>query len=184
LNLPTSQQSCHNYSLLPQEQVPEDNCLMCTYCILLASHFASSERQYILKTLGRSAFAWPRMRRPIAPPPSPLPPRSLLRNTELVDSLLDNKRSYPGQQSQTSVDLTVGVKRLACASCSLTLFYAVPTRPSNHEETVQVNLTLRKQRGKETAFFAFADTVTAKAFNRENECHGWLGIKYQDRPQQ
>jgi len=51
-------------------------------------------------------------------------------------------------------------------------------------EYLQVNLTLRKQRGKETAFFAFADTVTAKAFNRENECHGWLGIKYQDRPQQ
>ena len=48
----------------------------------------------------------------------------------------------------------------------------------------QVNLTLRKQRGKDTAFFAFADTVTAKAFNRENECHGWLGIKYQDQPQQ
>ena len=49
---------------------------------------------------------------------------------------------------------------------------------------MQVNLTLRKQRGKDTAFFAFADTVTAKAFMRDNECHGWLGIKYQDSPRQ
>lgn len=43
-------------------------------------------------------------------------------------------------------------------------------------------LTLRKARGTSTAFFAFADTVVAKAFNRANECHGWLGIKYQAQP--
>lgn len=46
-------------------------------------------------------------------------------------------------------------------------------------EYLQCNLTLRKQRGNDTAFFAFSDTVVAKAFNRDNECHGWLGIKYQ-----
>lgn len=41
-------------------------------------------------------------------------------------------------------------------------------------EYLQCNLTLRKERGKNTAFFAFADTVVAKAYGRDNECHGWL----------
>lgn len=49
-------------------------------------------------------------------------------------------------------------------------------------EYLQCNLTLRNSRGKDTSFFAFADTVVAKAFNRKNECHGWLGIKYQSKP--
>ena len=49
-------------------------------------------------------------------------------------------------------------------------------------EYLQCNLTLRKQRGGDTAFFAFSDTVVAKAFNRDNECHGWLGIKFQSTP--
>ncbi len=49
-------------------------------------------------------------------------------------------------------------------------------------EYLQCFLTLKSARGKDTAFFAFADTVVAKAFGRDNECHGWLGIKYQSRP--
>ena len=49
-------------------------------------------------------------------------------------------------------------------------------------EYLQCFLTLKTARGKDTAFFAFADTVVAKAFGRDNECHGWLGIKYQSRP--
>jgi hypothetical protein len=49
-------------------------------------------------------------------------------------------------------------------------------------EYLQTNLTLRKERGNDTAFFAFADTVVAKAYNRDNECHGWLGLKYQSEP--
>jgi hypothetical protein len=49
-------------------------------------------------------------------------------------------------------------------------------------EFLQCKLTLRKQRGDQTQFFAFADTLTTKAFNRDNECHGWLGIKYQTAP--
>jgi uncharacterized membrane protein YgcG len=43
-------------------------------------------------------------------------------------------------------------------------------------------LNLRKQRGRSTAFFAFADTVVARAFGRDNECHGWFGIKFQPAP--
>ncbi len=38
-------------------------------------------------------------------------------------------------------------------------------------------------RGKTTAFFTFADTVSARNFRGNNECHGWLGIKFQPRPQ-
>ena len=49
-------------------------------------------------------------------------------------------------------------------------------------EYLSCSLNLRKQRGKNTAFFAFADTVVARAFGRNNECHGWLGVKFQPRP--
>lgn len=37
-------------------------------------------------------------------------------------------------------------------------------------------------RGDNTAFFAFADTVVARSFKGGNECHGWMGIKFQSRP--
>lgn len=50
-------------------------------------------------------------------------------------------------------------------------------------EYLQCSLTLKKARGANTQFFAFADTVVAKAFNRDNECHGWIGIKYQTAPE-
>ena len=49
-------------------------------------------------------------------------------------------------------------------------------------EYLQCSLTLRKQRGDNTCFFAFADTVVARAFGKRNECHGWLGIKFQAKP--
>ena len=49
-------------------------------------------------------------------------------------------------------------------------------------EYLSCSLNLRKQRGKNTAFFAFADTVVARAFGKKNECHGWLGVKFQPRP--
>lgn len=41
---------------------------------------------------------------------------------------------------------------------------------------------LQEKRGNDTAFFVFADTVTAKSFHSNNECHGWLGIKFQSHP--
>lgn len=41
---------------------------------------------------------------------------------------------------------------------------------------------LSSQRGDSTAFFAFADTVVARSFKGENECHGWMGLKFQSRP--
>jgi hypothetical protein len=41
---------------------------------------------------------------------------------------------------------------------------------------------LRATRGDATAFFAFADTVAALNYEGTNECHGWMGVKYQTHP--
>src|ERR1700721_30713 len=41
---------------------------------------------------------------------------------------------------------------------------------------------LRPSRGATTAFFAFADTVAARNHQGTNECHGWMGVKYQAHP--
>jgi hypothetical protein len=41
---------------------------------------------------------------------------------------------------------------------------------------------LDAQRGAETAFFAFADTVRAQAHQGNSECHGWLGVRFQTHP--
>ena len=47
----------------------------------------------------------------------------------------------------------------------------------------QLNLDrLNETRGDNTAFFAFADTVVARSFKGGNECHGWMGIKFQAHP--
>jgi hypothetical protein len=41
---------------------------------------------------------------------------------------------------------------------------------------------LRDERGDTTAFFAFADTVTARSYQGSHECHGWMGVRYQAHP--
>jgi len=41
---------------------------------------------------------------------------------------------------------------------------------------------LRSDRGDTTAFFTFADTVSARNFHGTNECHGWLGMRFQAHP--
>jgi len=41
---------------------------------------------------------------------------------------------------------------------------------------------LRPSRGDSTAFFAFADTVAARNYEGTNECHGWMGVKFQAHP--
>src|SRR6185437_16210426 len=40
---------------------------------------------------------------------------------------------------------------------------------------------LATERGDNTSFFAFADTVVARSYRGTNECHGWMGIKFQSR---
>jgi hypothetical protein len=41
---------------------------------------------------------------------------------------------------------------------------------------------LKSSRGGSTAFFAFADTVAARNYHDTNECHGWMGVKFQTHP--
>jgi hypothetical protein len=41
---------------------------------------------------------------------------------------------------------------------------------------------LGASRGDNTAFFTFANTVSALNFRGTNECHGWMGVKYQAFP--
>jgi hypothetical protein len=41
---------------------------------------------------------------------------------------------------------------------------------------------LGADRGDTTAFFTFADTVSARNFHGTNECHGWLGVRFQAHP--
>ncbi len=41
---------------------------------------------------------------------------------------------------------------------------------------------LDEQRGDDTSFFAFADTVVARSYRGGNECHGWMGVKFQASP--
>jgi len=46
----------------------------------------------------------------------------------------------------------------------------------------QLLAQLRESRGPTTRFFSFADTISARNFAGTNECHGWMGIRFQDRP--
>lgn len=41
---------------------------------------------------------------------------------------------------------------------------------------------LSEQRGDTISFFAFADTVSARNYHGTNECHGWLGVRFQTEP--
>ncbi len=42
---------------------------------------------------------------------------------------------------------------------------------------------LGDERGKETCFFAFANTVAATSFKVKDKGHGWMGIRFQTKPQ-
>ena len=41
---------------------------------------------------------------------------------------------------------------------------------------------LSERRGNQTAFFAFADTVVARSYEGNHECHGWMGVSFQSHP--
>ena len=51
----------------------------------------------------------------------------------------------------------------------------------NHEHRLNLE-RLKSSRGSGTAFFAFADTVAARNYQGTNECHGWVGVKFQTHP--
>jgi len=47
----------------------------------------------------------------------------------------------------------------------------------------ELNLSrLADHREVESAYFAFADTVVARSYRGDHECHGWMGIKFQTGP--
>lgn len=42
---------------------------------------------------------------------------------------------------------------------------------------------LSEQRGEDCSFFSFADTVSARNYQGTNECHAWMGLRFQAKPQ-
>src|ERR1700751_2380022 len=50
------------------------------------------------------------------------------------------------------------------------------------DKEFQLNVDrLGDERGDDNCFFAFADTVVARSYRGNNECHGWMGIKFQSK---
>ncbi|MFN3985850.1 MAG: TonB-dependent receptor [Rhodocyclaceae bacterium] len=50
------------------------------------------------------------------------------------------------------------------------------------KEFDQVVNRLSQVRPRNTTFFAYAATVTARSFKQKNECHGWVGVRLQLHP--
>ena len=48
-----------------------------------------------------------------------------------------------------------------------------------HKEYKNVTTILKESRAKGTRFFAYANTVSVRNFHGTNECHGWMGIRFQ-----
>jgi hypothetical protein len=51
----------------------------------------------------------------------------------------------------------------------------------DHEFSLNIE-RLAAIRGDSTSFFAFANTVAVRSFKGTNECHGWMGVKFQSNP--
>jgi len=41
---------------------------------------------------------------------------------------------------------------------------------------------LKDKRGSTTKFFVFSDTVVARSYSRQDDAHGWLGLRFQSEP--
>lgn len=54
-------------------------------------------------------------------------------------------------------------------------------RMLDHEYNLVIE-RLNEKRGAESRFFAFASTVAGKTESNLDNCHGWLGIRFQTRP--
>ncbi len=52
----------------------------------------------------------------------------------------------------------------------------------DHEYDLNIE-RLDLERGTKSAFFAFADTVSAQNYGGDADCHGWMGIRFQTVPQ-
>jgi hypothetical protein len=51
----------------------------------------------------------------------------------------------------------------------------------DHEYAILLD-RLSPKRGKDTTFFSFCNTVRARGWKDQGECHGWLGIRFQMKP--
>ena len=51
----------------------------------------------------------------------------------------------------------------------------------DHEYALLIE-RLNSQRGERTSFFVFADTVATRSYSRQEDGHGWLGIRFQTDP--
>src|SRR6476659_8669023 len=51
----------------------------------------------------------------------------------------------------------------------------------DHEFDLNVE-RLDDERGDSNCFFAFSNTVVARSYKGGNECHGWMGVKFQAHP--
>src|SRR5476649_66493 len=51
----------------------------------------------------------------------------------------------------------------------------------NHEYGLLIE-RLAAQRGDSTTFFAFSDTVSALNYQKTNDGHGWMGVRFQLEP--
>lgn len=51
----------------------------------------------------------------------------------------------------------------------------------DHEYSILLE-RLAPKRGNETTFFSFCNTVRARGWKDDGECHGWLGIRFQMKP--
>ena len=51
----------------------------------------------------------------------------------------------------------------------------------DHEYALLVE-RLQPSRGERTCFFVFADTVATRSYSRQEDGHGWLGIRFQTEP--
>ena len=51
----------------------------------------------------------------------------------------------------------------------------------DHEHKLNIS-RLQDSRGDTTCFFVFADTVSARNYQGTNECHGWMGVRFQAYP--
>lgn len=49
-------------------------------------------------------------------------------------------------------------------------------------EWAQLLGQLQASRGAETKFFSFVDTVSSRNYAGTNDCHGWVGLRFQRRP--
>jgi hypothetical protein len=54
-------------------------------------------------------------------------------------------------------------------------------RMLDHEYSL-LESRLSEQENNEKYYFAFADTVAAKSFKYSGDCHGWMGLKFQQTP--